>query len=239
MAEEIDWGAYATHYDLMCSYNPAYDKNLKDLLQYLDYSQAIQAGDAIADLGAGTGNFVVELAKNHPRTHFMHIDSNREMNSIALSKYRSLDLDNVSVIEEEVQALSLEPDSLAMVLCIHSLYAMAPQPIILQKIKRWLRPGGLLYVVDLGRRMRPIDWGLHMLQQAATAGRARKYLRDALSGREVARQNKLTQVAQDNGRYWTHTTDQFGSTLRNAGFSIEKLAPAYRGYSDLAICRAD
>ncbi len=234
---EIDWDAYATQYDRMCSYNPSYNENLTKLMEFLSNSDCIKEGSQVADLGAGTGNFLAHLATSYPLVHFLHVDSNRAMNEIALKKYRGMDLSNVTVLEEPVQTVALEEGSLDLALCVHSLYAMPPQDIVLRKIQKWLKPGGILYVVDLGRSMRPIDWGLHFFQRAATSGQIGQYVKDAISSREVVRQNRLTRVAQDSGRYWTHTTQQFGDTLEKVGFQLERLEQAYRGYSDLAICK--
>ena len=234
--QEIDWGAYAVQYDLMCSHNSYYGENIEQLLDYLE-SIGFDGKSHIADIGAGTGNFITELANKYPDATFTHIDSNREMNKIALQKYDSIGLANVQVIEEDVQRLDFSEGSFDLVLCINALYAMQPQQFVLTKIRKWIAPKGLLYVLDLGRKMDSTDWGLHFLRKATKEGRLISYLTDSLlRGREVFKQNQMTTIAQDSGRYWTHETEDFGTTLAASGYQIELLESCYRGYADLAIC---
>ena len=236
---EINWSAYASQYDLMCHHNSYYDENIDELLRYLD-SINFDGKSRIADIGAGTGNFICELAKKYPQASFTHIDANREMNKIALRKYETLKLQNIQVIEEEVQRLDFQDYKFDLVLCINALYAMSPQQLVLSKIRSWVAPTGFLYVLDLGRKMDSTDWGLHFLRKAARERQLLTYLTDTfVRGREVFKQNKMTTVAQDSGRYWTHETKDFGTTLEDSGFKVDVLKTCYRGYADLAICRPE
>ena len=234
---EIDWGKYAQQYDLMCRHNDAYEENVSALAQFV---QTINLNPtcSIVDIGAGTGNFICELSKVLPSANFVHLDANREMNNIALRKYEKQKIGNVQIIEEQVQRADLPVDTFSLAICVNSLYAMNPQELILSKIHQWLAPDGYLYVIDLGRKMDSWDWGRYFLRQAFREKRLLEYLTDAVArGREVLRQNNMTTIAQDSGRYWTHETSQFGQVLESAGFKIEKLETCYRGYADLAICR--
>ena len=234
---EIDWGKYAQQYDLMCRHNDAYEVNVSALAQFV---QTINLNPtcSIVDIGAGTGNFICELSKVLPSANFVHLDANREMNNIALRKYEKQKIGNVQIIEEQVQRADLPVDTFSLAICVNSLYAMNPQELILSKIHQWLAPDGYLYVIDLGRKMDSWDWGRYFLRQAFREKRLLEYLTDAVArGREVLRQNNMTTIAQDSGRYWTHETSQFGQVLESAGFKIEKLETCYRGYADLAICR--
>jgi ubiquinone/menaquinone biosynthesis C-methylase UbiE len=234
---EIDWSAYATQYDLMCHHNNSYEENISELLKYVE-KLGLDSNCRIADIGAGTGNYICELSNILPDARFTHLDSNREMNLIAVDKYDSLGVKNICVIEEEIQRVEFEPGQFDLVICVNALYAMNPQEIILAKIRDWIAPTGILYVIDLGRKMDSVDWGYHFLKKATKERRLLAYLNDTfIHGREVLKQNRLTTAAQASGRYWTHETKKFGEILINSGFEIERLEPCYRGYSDLAICR--
>lgn len=236
---EINWSAYATQYDLMCHHNNSYEENIAGLLNYVS-DLDLDKNCRIADIGAGTGNYICELSKILPEARFTHLDSNREMNLIAVNKYEESGIKNICVIEEDIQRVEFQPDQFDLVICVNALYAMNPQELILAKIRDWMASDGILYVIDLGRKMNSIDWGYHFLKKAAKERRLLEYLNDTfIHGREVLKQNRLTTAAQDSGRYWTHGTSGFGEILANSGFEIETLEPCYRGYSDLAICRKE
>ena len=160
------------------------------------------------------------------------------MNEIALSKYETLNLQNVRVIEEPVQRAEFAAGSFDLVICVNALYAMNPQELILAKLRGWIDPSGFLYVIDLGRRMDSWDWGRHFFKEAYKQKRLLSYLTDAVSrGREVLRQNNMTRIAQETGQYWIHETDEFREALISAGFKIQEIEPCYRGYADRAVCK--
>jgi len=234
---EIDWSKYAQQYDLMCHHNDAYEENLNDLIKFVD-SLDLKSTSSIIDIGAGTGNFLCELSARFPHGKLVHLDSNREMNKIALEKYGQLSIPNVQIVEEEVQRADFQQGQFDLAICVNALYAMNPQDLILSKIRSWLADDGYLYVIDLGRKMDSWDWGRHFLRQSFREKRLLEYLRDAVTrGREVLKQNNMTTIAQESGKYWTHDTSQFGQILETAGFRIQRLERCYRGYADLAICR--
>jgi ubiquinone/menaquinone biosynthesis C-methylase UbiE len=234
---EIDWGKYAKQYDLMCHHNDAYEENVSSLIDFVK-SINLNPTSSILDIGAGTGNYLVELSRVLPDAYFTHLDANREMNTIALQKYEDHQLKNVQIVEEKVQRANFSPGAFSLAICVNALYAMNPQELILSKIRSWLAPDGYLYVIDLGRKMDSWDWGRHFLRQAYREKRLLEYLTDAVTrGREVLKQNNMTTVAQETGKYWTHETPHFGRVLQSAGFEVQKLETCYRGYADLAICR--
>jgi len=232
----IDWSSYAQQYDLMCDNNTYYQDNIRNLCDFIA-SYELPAFPKILDLGAGTGNFVTALRHALPDSDITHLDANREMNKIAMQKYHRLPGPTIRVLENEVHDSTFEEGEFDLILCINALYAMTPQEIVLSKVRQWLKPEGVFYVLDLGREMDTVDWGLHFLVQAAKERELLGYLRNSLiKGREVVKQNRMTRLAQKSGNYWTHDTPHFEKLLSAAGFKISSLKTCYRGYSDLAIC---
>ncbi len=78
----VDWNSYAEVYDLMADNNPAY----QDLIAQFKHAIAtwcIEPRSTLADLGAGTGNFSIELAQAFPTCQVIHLDANPEMNHLA------------------------------------------------------------------------------------------------------------------------------------------------------------
>ena len=121
----------------MCHHNDAYYENLSRLNSFVE-TLDLSANSVIADIGAGTGNFICELSKTLPATNFVHVDSNREMNSIAMRKYDDLEIQNVQLIENDVQRIDFPKGKFDLVICINALYAMNPQELILEKLRLWL-----------------------------------------------------------------------------------------------------
>ena len=232
----INWSAYARHYDLLCSHNDSYSELLDALSSFLS-SADLPENPLIVDVGAGTGNFSAIISETLPDSNIYHIDANREMNLRALSKYELHDHRNITIIESDVLEAKLDSNSVDLIICINCLYAMNPQALVLEKFRSWLKPSGLLYVVDLGREMKPLDWGLHFFRRAQKKHYVFEYLKDAIRGREVVKQNRTTRIAQLSGEYWMHDTIEFGNILTQSGYNLLKLEPCYRDYADLAICQ--
>ena len=232
----IDWDAYATQYDLMAKFNPSYRENIELLRGALeDYGVPEHA--KICDLGAGTGNYISALSIKRPNAKYFHVDFDEAMNQIALSKYARQGLSNVSVYQEYVQRVDFPAQSFDLVICVNALYAISPQEAVLEKILRWLKPNGLFFVIDFGRRFRVVDWGWYFLSNLIRDHGVVEAAKFFASCAEIYRQNSRGSKNQSEGAYWLHSTQEFGKALADAGFYVEELKPCYRDYCDLAICR--
>ena len=78
-----DWNSYARCYDLLCQINPAYHVLLRDFSKFLQ-TLAIDEPLQILDIGAGTGNFLLEAARalDH-NVKLTHLDADQVMNELA------------------------------------------------------------------------------------------------------------------------------------------------------------
>ena len=130
------------------------------------------------------------------------------------------------------------PESADLVICVHALYTMPKQADRIRDLRNLLRPGGILYLIDLGRFMNVADWRRylfsHLRKEHGLIGALRIFWR----GREIAKQNTAILEAQKQGAYWTHTTEEIEAEVEQAGFEILRQQSVYRGYSDLLVCRA-
>lgn len=234
--DEMDWDAYAEHYDIMCELNPSYQQNLNTLAKYLSRWQL--RGDAsICDLGAGTGNYIHLLSKLIPEASFTHVDFDAKMNELAAKKYANNSIDSVRIICDYAQRVEFEPESFDLVICVNALYAISPQKQVLNKVRSWLKDDGRFFLIDFGRKQRTMDWAFYLFRESLKRQRVGTYVKALLESREVIKQNRRSTKGQATGRYWTHSTSEFGNTLVDCGFEVEELFPCYRGYADLAICR--
>ena len=227
-----DWSAYAGAYDLMCDSNPAY----QDLLAaFSEFLRTIETPRDIVDIGGGTGNFSRLAATAFPGSALTLLEPDPGMLDRARAKLAGAA--NVTFDTRSLEAVDAAGTA-DLLICVHALYAMPDQPDRLADMRRLLRPGGRLFLVDLGRELDISDWRAyifrHLVRRDGVIGALRKLWR----GREVASQNRLIREAQQAGRYWTYESGELAEKVRAAGFDIERRETVYRGYSDLLVCKA-
>jgi ubiquinone/menaquinone biosynthesis C-methylase UbiE len=236
--QAMNWDRYATAYDRMCRNNPSYAENLGHFLEVLD-AWDLPAHPRVCDVGAGTGNYVCAMQQKMPDAHYTHIDSNPTMNAIAQEKYDQAGLTNVEIVTEYVQRLEFPENHFDLIVCVHSLYAMQPQEIILAKLRRWMKPSGHLFMIDFGRKQDVFDWGRYLFSEMRRKQGTIKACLETVRMVNVTLQNRNTTLGQERGEYWTHSTAEFQEALLQAGLKVEHIESCYRGYSDMAICSKD
>ncbi len=227
-----DWSAYATAYDLLSEHNPEYQALLQDFEEFL---ATIKTPQLIYDIGGGTGNYTEVAARAFPDTQIRLVEPDAGMIRSAQSKlaaHGNIRYDSLAL--EDIDA-SGKAD---LIICVHALYAMPAQERRLGDLRRLLRPGGWLYLVDLGRYMDVADWRRYLFSNLKKEHGLAGALRVFWEGREIAKQNNMIFKAQKKGVYWTHTEAEIAAAATAAGFNILRQATVYRGYSDLLVCQA-
>ena len=225
-----DWSVYATAYDLMCESNPAYQELLTRFAAFLE---TIEAPGDIIDIGGGTGNFTLLAADAFPDSRIRLLEPDQGMVERARRKLPS----HVQVDRRPLEALD-EAASADLLICVHALYAMPDQAERLADMRRLLRPGGHLFLIDLGRELDIGGWRSFIFRHLVRRDGLFGALRTLWRGREVATQNKLIREAQQAGLYWTYESGELAERAGAAGFAIERRETVYRGFSDLLVCRA-
>ena len=109
---QVNWSSYANVYDMILLYNPAYQEIISHFCHEIQ-SWPIHDGETVADVGAGTGNFSIELAKQFQNANILHIDADEGMNKVAESKSSRLKIENLSVVTTRFEELELSENSLA------------------------------------------------------------------------------------------------------------------------------
>ncbi|NET40109.1 MAG: class I SAM-dependent methyltransferase [Cyanothece sp. SIO1E1] len=234
LAPMVDWNAYAQQYDMLLAYNPYYQATFKDILSEIQ-GWEIAPGSKLADLGAGTGNYSVELAKNFPEALVLHIDSNKNMNAMAAKK--AAGLTNLEIWNQPIEDTQFNSGSLQGLLCLNALYTF-PNPLrVLEQMHDWLSPGSPVVFLDPGRVMNVFSWrmaiGWHLISQYGIA----QTLRIFKHAKVVGKQNAYIRQMQQSGKYWTHSHEEFCQAIEQAGFSIEKASICFRGDCDLVFAR--
>jgi ubiquinone/menaquinone biosynthesis C-methylase UbiE len=233
---EVRWDEYAQAYDVMCSANPAYQKNLTLFREWIAGLHLPQAS-TICDVGAGTGNYVLELARRFPDARVIHLDSDPVMNRTASRKYSLSGVENVGFASSNASTVDLAPSSLDLIVCVNALYTFAEPSRVLDNFKLWLKPAGYLFVIDLGRPMDVADWSRYIVTSSVKTIGIGATLKAFFRGRKAIGQNRLIRREQELGRYWLHSPADFRVALINAGFEIGRTQICYRDVCDLAVCR--
>ncbi len=188
----------------------------------------------VCDLGAGTGNFTLEIAKQYPCAAFTHVDMSTEMNEAARRKYEAAGL-NFSIHETFVQTCQLPTDYFDLVVMVNSLNTCPPQFQVLQNIFQWLKPGGHFFVIDFGREQDTWDWTRYLSKTVYESQGFLGLVRELWMNREAIRQNRRARHDQEEGNMWLHSTEEFGTLIDRAGFYTKHIQPCYRGYCDLVV----
>jgi ubiquinone/menaquinone biosynthesis C-methylase UbiE len=231
-ASDADWSAYATAYDLLSWHNPEYKALMQEFESFL---AEIDTPKTIYDVGGGTGNYTEIAARLCPGSSICLVEPDPGMMRAAkakLSAHKNVTYQNVGLESAEA------PDGADLVISVHSLYAMPDPEYRLADIRRMLRPGGMLYLVDLGRPMDVRDWRRFLFSNIREEHGLFGALWIFWQGRQIARQNKAIFKAQQDGTYWMHTATEIASAVAAAGFEIINQRSVYRDYSDLLVCRA-
>lgn len=231
-----DWHAYAAVYDLMAEHNPAYQDLLATYRAFLG-SLPLRPGDVLIDVGAGTGNFSLSAASAWPLCRVLHVDATEAMNTRARAKCREHGISNAEIYTADAAAFQVPDDSAAVVTVVHALYTLTAPKEMVERIFRWLQPGGAVFACDAGRPIDVSEWTRYIVGHTLADRGPIAAARLLWGTRSAIRQNRLIARAQDRGTYWRHDAAAFRATFEDAGFEILEAREAYRGVSDLIVAQ--
>lgn len=234
--ETVDWNDYAHTYDLMAGWNPAYQDLLARFENAAKHWQ-LSSGTQILEVGAGTGNFSCLAAALHPEAQIILSEPGPEMRNRAQEKVRHQGLTNVQVLSKGAEDLEFADNSLGGAILVHVLYALGKPDRFLRRLYDWLQPGAPIFACDFGRLMDVGDWRRYLILEMIKKKGLQRTLIALWRGRGIARANRVVAQAQRDGQYWMHSPKEFTDALREAGFHVLHSEVAYRGYSDLVLCR--
>ncbi|MCB0640861.1 MAG: class I SAM-dependent methyltransferase [Phaeodactylibacter sp.] len=232
--KQVNWYEYAEKYDMLFNYNPFYQALQKEVLSLVqDWDMDNQS--PIVDMGAGTGNYSIALARQFPGTQVLHIDNNEAMNARAIQKKKALALNNLDIRLQGIQETTFPADSVQGLVSVHALYTFPDPQAALRKMADWLQPGGRGILVDPGRMVNVIDWQLAIASRLLLRYGPIKTLKIFREAEPVSRQNRYIRNMQHQGKLWTHSPEEFRAALVAAGFEILESRTCFRGLSDMAI----
>lgn len=115
----------------------------------------IRPGERVLDLACGPANQLAQIAALNPQAHFTGLDASSAMCEVARSTLARSGVDNVQVVSGDMTRLQRFKDAaMDCVVCTMSLHHLADQWALeatLREVRRVLKPGGGLYLVDFGR----------------------------------------------------------------------------------------
>jgi len=233
----VDWTAYAREYDLMARHNPAYQELVAHCVRTVA-EWSLQPGDTVADFGAGTGNFSIQLAQARPEIQVLHLDADEQMLRSATAKADAAGLKNWRALNIDLAKSPWQLPELAGIVCVHCIYAVAQPRQFIRQLCVQLRPGGYVYACDFARQMNVRDWARYLVLESLRTNGAWRTARLFTKCGQMRRQNRRVAAAQRAGKFWVHNLVEFADCFRQEGMTIlETSDRLYRGYDTLVIAQ--
>ena len=235
--KQVNWSAYARKYDIITCINPAYLKIVEHCVATVA-GWPLQAGDIVADIGGGTGNFSIALAHALPAVTFLHTDYNEDMLMIARTKAKRARLKNWRAVQMDVQQQDWSLPALAGIVAVHCLFSFKDPQHVIQKMSFHLKPAGFVYACDIGRVLNIWDWTVYLLGESLRQRGFKAMLSLFLHAQDIRRQSRALAGSQKRGVYWTHNLAEFRASFEGAGIEVLSVSDAlFRGYDDLVVGR--
>ena len=116
-------------------------------------SLALRPGDHVADLGSGSGYFTFRLAEAvGPQGKVYAVDVDREMNDLVAKASKGKSIGNVELILARPDDPMLPPIGVDLVFTVNTYHHFDNRVTYFQKVRKYLRPGGRIAVIDFDRR---------------------------------------------------------------------------------------
>ncbi len=166
----------------------------------------VDAGEAVLDLGCGTGTLLRALAARQPAAHYTGLDPDPRVLAAARRRLPA-EAGEVTLIRGYAQHLPLSDSTFDLVistLIFHHLPDEGKRQAIAE-VRRVLRPAGRFLLVDFGA---PQTWTSRTLLRIGSVFDGRANLRANLAG-------------------------ALPTMLTRGGFSVAEVAPRHRGLSHL------
>jgi len=112
------------------------------------YGERAQLADGqhILELGCGWGSLTLWMAERYPNAQITAVSNSNSQREYILGQCRTRGLINVTVLTRDVNHLMLDAETFDRCVSIEMFEHMRNYPQLLQRIHRWLRPEGKLFV---------------------------------------------------------------------------------------------
>jgi ubiquinone/menaquinone biosynthesis C-methylase UbiE len=245
---KVNWNKYAEQYDAitMSGANPSYEELVNIVFKSFGYG-VIKKDSLILDIGGGTGNFTMPLAKFYPDSKFVIADTSEKMLEIAKKKAEKNKLKNVDCILEDAENINKIVETysrpITHAFMIHSLYTTGgindekPRRI-LKNINDYLENYNSQFLIsDINRQINTNDWIPYCLKNKFFSyrkegkGKINSIIKTAQFFKENDQSklaNKFIDYHQQKGEYIICSLEQFVGIIKESGMDqIHKQSDAY------------
>ncbi|NNM81266.1 MAG: class I SAM-dependent methyltransferase [Burkholderiales bacterium] len=128
------------------------------LYQSIQISSLVKPGEKVLDLGCGPASQLVQIARLNPEAHFLGLDASSEMLRRGGEAVKRSGVGNVDFIAGDMTRLDgLADASFDCVISTMSLHHLPDTEALFstfRAVRRVLKPGGGVYLIDFGRLKR-------------------------------------------------------------------------------------
>ncbi|WP_425491294.1 SAM-dependent methyltransferase [Frateuria soli] len=133
-----------------CCYYPRGDESLAEaeeaMLALYGERAELADGQDILELGCGWGSLTLWMAERYPRARILAVSNSHGQRRHIEAQCRARGLANVRVLTADANTLALEPSCFDRCVSVEMFEHMRNYDTLLERIARWLRPGGKLFV---------------------------------------------------------------------------------------------
>jgi len=165
MINKIDekfWDEYFRSYDILNIVH-AY----RDLLESVMVEMNLKSGVKVLDVGVGTGNLAVLIAKNGAEVY--GLDSSH----VGLRIFKEKVPKGITVVHDLKNEIPLPDNFFDYVCCINTLFALPPiqRESVCRELYKVLKPGGKIIMTNLLDGYKPINiYSHHIIQEIKRIG---------------------------------------------------------------------
>lgn len=234
---DVSWWDYATAYDLLCQHNYHYQILKTEFSTWLETTfPDSEAQISVCELGAGTGNFLIETNRLLPQAEITHWDWNSEMVQRAKQKYRQHQI-QAETIQSNISELKNHEQRYDLIIAINALYSFPNPQEVIHNSSQLLNEGGYLYVVDVGRPINTMAWTKDLFVHVMKTEGLWKSFSALIKLRKAITQNRKIDKTADEGNYWRHDLLELATTIESAGLTVNASDTCYRGIADRVIAK--
>lgn len=221
--KDVAWADYLRQYDTMISINPSYEAVRTSVLSHVERAQ-LRDGAWVVDVGCGTGQVLLPLARRYPRARFLGVDADEGCLALVREKAEAEGLRNVELQNADARRWQA-PGPVAVCVFTHSLYTLGalhdPQGPrkALEHARSCLEPGGRLVLTDIQRRLDYKRWALYLFLSSGRRFGLRKTLATFAANASARRANIAIEKSQRRGDMILASLPECRRLVESAGFS--------------------
>lgn len=221
---QIDLNRYAQEYDLMCGFNPEYQILIERIERDLKKLN-LKKNSIIGDLGSGTGNLSLKIARfDSNKYKVISVDNNEEFLKLQNQKIQNSKLKNVKILKGDVTHKNLfKPETLNVALIIHCLNLIPKnkREEVLKNVYSFIKPGGYFIIADIRENINVDSWLDKIIVPYVEKIEGEEYVKKFLKDIDYAVEfNRKVSKLQTKGKIHTPSLIKLCELLKKQGFEI-------------------